>query len=894
MYRSPNVSGYGAGVFRVVDAFKGNSGRNLAKFRHIATNVALLIGALVGAGMSGQVLDQVPSSQRRAEQLTPFGMPEQQGQYPVCTPSEYGDPGADCIPVSPRSPYNPYNDATGSLTGPQGNPMGQPYAPTYPMQREQSEEQQRGMGPRYYAKEPPTEFQRYVAASTGQLLPIFGASLFERVPATFTPNERVAVGPDYLIAPGDELQVTVWGQLNLSRRFVVDRTGAVVLPDVGPVSVAGLNYSQAAGVFKSAMARVYKNFDLNITMGRLHSIQIFVVGEARRPGSYNVSSLSTLVNAIFASGGPSPRGSMRDIQLNRGDKTIRHFDLYDLLLRGDKSHDAQLTPGDVILIPAAGRRVAVGGSVEHAGIYELKDGTTLGEMLRLADGLSPLAAAQQVVLERVSDGAALEVQRIPMTQKGLTTELRNGDIIRLLPVVLRFQNAVTLRGNVADPGRFPWHAGMRLSDLIPDKESLVTRDYWKERNRLGIATPGNLEADASAGDSRPQASENESANNVQHPASGPELASLGSPANASVPPAFREQSRNLQADTSLGAAMAADNVPPIRDFIPRNIVQPSAPEINWEYAAIERMDGGTLASQIIPFKLGNLVLNHDRSQDLPLEPGDVITIFSKADFSVPRAQQAVQVRVEGEVAMAGVYTLLPGETLRQLVARAGGLTRSAYLYGAQFTRESTRREQQKRYDDFVAQLERDMNESAANLSSRVISPQQAATAQTSVAGQRDLIERLRKLPIDGRIVLDMDPSSKGVNSLPDLPLENGDRLYVPSRPSTVNVIGTVFEQATFLYEEDLRVGDYLKKAGGPSRSADRTHMFVVRADGSVVSRSAGAVLFSRAFDALPMHPGDTLVVPTYVNKTTFARNLMDWSQIFSNLALGAAAVNILH
>jgi polysaccharide export outer membrane protein len=279
-----------------------------------------------------------------------------------------------------------------------------------------------------------------------------------------------------------------------------------------------------------------------------------------------------------------------------------------------------LTSGDVILIPAAGRRVAVGGSVEHAGIYELKDGTTLGEMLRLADGLSPLAAAQQVVLERVADGAALEVQRIAMTQKGLTTELRNGDIIRLLPVVLRFQNAVTLRGNVADPGRFPWHAGMRLSDLIPNKESLVTRDYWKERNRLGIATTGNVEADASAGDSKSQASENESANNVQHPASGPELASLGGPPNASVPPAFREQSRNLQGDTSLGAAMAADNVPPIRDFIPRNIVQPSAPEINWEYAAIERMDGGTLASQIIPFKLGNLVLKHDPSQDLPLEP----------------------------------------------------------------------------------------------------------------------------------------------------------------------------------------------------------------------------------------------------------------------------------
>jgi protein involved in polysaccharide export with SLBB domain len=751
------------------------------------------------------------------------------------------------------------------------------------------------MKPAYYAKEPLTEFQRYVAASTGEVLPIFGATLFERVPATFAPNDRVPVSSEYLIAPGDELQVTVWGQLNLSRRFVVDRTGEVVLPDAGPVSVAGLNYSQATAVLKSAIAHVYKNFDLNVALGRLHSIQIFVVGEARRPGSYTISSLSTLVNAIFASGGPSPRGSMRNIQLKRGQKTICSFDLYDLLLRGDKSKDAQLAPGDVILIPSAGPRVAVGGSVEHAGIYELKDGTTLGEMLRLADGLSPLAAIQEAVLDRIAEGAALEVQRIPMTNAGLATDLRNGDIIRLVPVVLKFQNAVTLRGNVANPGRFPWHAGMRLSDLIPNKESLVTRAYWKERNQLGIAEGANTETDFAADGNRRQVPEMESAGSTaQNPTGGTELASLEMYRNSPAQPAFREQSRNLQGDTSLGAATSADNVSPIRDFIPRNIVQPSAPEINWEYAAIERMDGGTLASQIIPFKLGSLVLNHDRSQDLALQPGDVVTIFSKADFSVPRAQQAKQVRVEGEVGMAGVYTLFPGETLRQLVDRAGGLTRSAYLYGAQFTRESTRREQQKRYDDFIAQLERDMNESAANLSSRVISPQQAATAQTSVAGQHDLIERLRKVPIDGRIVLDMDPISRGVKALPDLPLENGDRLYVPSRPSTVNVIGRVFEQATFLYEEDLRVGDYLQKAGGPARSADRSHMFVVRADGSVVSRSTGAVLFSRSFDALPMHPGDTLVVPTYINKTTFTRNLMDWSQIFSNLALGAAAINVLH
>jgi protein involved in polysaccharide export with SLBB domain len=301
-----------------------------------------------------------------------------------------------------------------------------------------------------------------------------------------------------------------------------------------------------------------------------------------------------------------------------------------------------------------------------------------------------------------------------------------------------------------------------------------------------------------------------------------------------------------------------------------------------------------LATRIVPFRLGRVVFAHDSTEDIPLEPGDVITIFSTADFAVPRNQDEKQVRLEGEIAMAGVYTVHPGERLRDVVRRAGGLTRNAYLYGAQFTRESTRREQQKRYSDYLGQLEHELDEAASNLSSRVTSPQQAATAQTSIASQRDLIDRLRKFSMNGRIVLDMEPSSQGVNALPDIPLENGDRLYIPSRPSTVNVIGKVFEQSSFLYQEDLRVGDYLHKAGGPARSADRGHMFVIRADGSVVSRSATSPLFAKSFTGLPIYPGDTLVVPAYINKTTFVRDLMDWTQIFSNLALGAAAINVLH
>jgi polysaccharide export outer membrane protein len=854
-------------------------------------NTTLLYAQALGpasAGSTGQT------------QLNPFGF-FQQGQYPPCTPADYGDPNANCVPINNRSGFGP-TGSYGNLYGanssiPSQNDMSAyPSAYAYPMQQDQNRELPSStLPPARYPKEPPTEFQRFVSASTGQMLPIFGSTLFEQVPATFAPLDRVPVSPDYLISAGDELQLSVWGQVNFTRRFVVDRTGTVMLPEVGPVSVTGLNYTQAAAAFKSAMAHVYKNFDLSVTLGRLHPIEVFVVGEARRPGTYTVSSFSTLVNAIFASGGPSNRGSMREIQLKRGNQTIRDFDLYDLLVRGDKSNDAQLQPGDVILIPPAGARIAVAGSVEHAGIYELKPGTNLRDVLRLASGLSPTAAGQQIILERVSERASLEVQRVPMNNAGLATELHNGDIIRLLPVVPRFANAVVLKGNVADPGRFPWFSGMKISDLIPDKDFLLTRDYWNSRNNIS----GVEQADTNSGTKTEESTQSsgEAEKKTQAPADpsgqGQRLLAFASP-NGVQTPLFREQATNPQSDRSLSAATEGDRVPPVRDFLPRNFVQPSAPDINWQYASIERIDKDTLATRIIPFNLGKLVISHDAAQDLPLEPGDVVTIFSKADFSVPSSQQLKQVRIEGEVQMGGVYTLLPGETLRSLVKRAGGLTQNAYLYGAQFTRDSTRREQQKRYDDFLSQLEREMNESAANLSSRVISPQQAATAPATVASQRDLIERLRKVSMNGRIVLDLVPHSHGLDALPDLPLENGDRLYVPGRPSTVNVIGTVFQQASFLYEEDMRVSDYLKKSGGPSRSADRSHMFVIRADGSVVSRTTGTTaLFARSFDSLPVYPGDTVVVPSFINKGTFARSLMDWSQIFSNLALGTAAVNVL-
>jgi polysaccharide biosynthesis/export protein len=694
-----------------------------------------------------------------------------------------------------------------------------------------------GAAPTHTPSEPPNEFQHFVQSSTGKLLPIYGAWLFDGVPSTFAPLDHIPVTPEYTIGPNDEIDMRVWGQINFNQRFVVDRSGDIFLPQVGRVSVAGLRFAELHDNLKSAMARLYHNFELNVNMGQLRSMQIFIVGQARRPGSYTVSSLSTLVNALFVSGGPSSSGSMREIQLKRAGTRVTTFDLYDLLLNGDKSNDVHLHPGDVIFIPTAGPRVAICGSVQTAAIYEFKPNTSLREALIDAGGLSPVAAAQHAILERIDQHSTLRSDNLELNQEGLRTILQNGDIIQLQSIVPRLEHIVTLRGNVADPVRLPWRPGMKISDIIPDKASLLTRNYWSNRNRL-------------------------------------------------------------EPEPTLTAKNQDQNLPKVDGIVSRPpaseaLVQLVAPDIDWNYAVIERRDPQKLTTQLIPFNLGKVAIDHDPTADLPLQPGDVITVFSQADITTPRAEQTKYVRLEGEIKMAGVYSVEPGEHLRDLVARAGGLSPNAYLYGAQFTRESTKHEQQERYNEFVDQLEREVNQDASTLVGRVTSTEQAATAQASFASQRAMISRLRQAQATGRIVLDLQANSEKLTDLPNIPLENGDRLFIPAIPSTVNVVGTVYNQSAFLYNSDLRLAEYLHDSGGPTRFGDKNHIFVIRADGSVISKDTRSGLFSGSFDSVRMYPGDSIVVPANTSKVTRVRSFLDWSQVISNFGLGAAAINVL-
>ena len=333
----------------------------------------------------------------------------------------------------------------------------------------------------------PTEFQNLIANSTGKNLPLFGASLFRQPPSTFAPLNLVPVTPDYVIGPGDQLLVQIWGQVTLNSRLTVDRSGSIYIPQVGAIQVAGVPFAQLQASLKKQVGRVFRNFDLNVSMGQLRSIQVFVVGQAHRPGSFTISSLSTLTNALFASGGPTPQGSERHIQLKRGGSLVVDFDLYDLLLHGNKTNDVQLLPGDVIFIPPVGPQIAVAGSVNAPAIYELKSkgDTTVGDALTLAAGMTNVASGLNVKIERVYEHRMRSMIEVALDDQGRSTVVQDGDLLELTAIAGQYKDAITLRGNVANPGRYTWKPGMRVLDLIPDKDALITRDYWLKRSQLG-------------------------------------------------------------------------------------------------------------------------------------------------------------------------------------------------------------------------------------------------------------------------------------------------------------------------------------------------------------------------------------------------------------------------
>lgn len=654
-----------------------------------------------------------------------------------------------------------------------------------------------------------TEFQRFVQSATGRALPLFGYNLFNN-PAQYAPVLSAPVPDSYILGPGDELVVQTFGLVDVAERLVIDRDGRVSIPKVGPLVLAGLPVAQAEKALSTHIGKVFQNFTLSLSIGRVRSLEVFVVGQARKPGKHVVSGLSTLVNALFETGGPNANGSLRQVQLRRGGKIIANVDLYQFLTQGDLSGDAKLQSGDVIVIPPVGPRAALLGTLNAPAIYELKPGESIQSILNLSGGLPALAAPQKAQLERLNAQRDIPryVEDFALDTQGLQRPLQDGDMLTVFQISPQIDSVVTLQGHVAAPMRYNFKPGMKVSDLLSDPRLLITSGYWQQVNAGN--NPGKL------------------------------------------------------------------------------------PVVNFDYATIKRLNRQTLRTELITFNLGQAIAQNPAA-NLTLQSGDIITVYSSADVALPIEKRLQQVTLEGEVNIPGTYQLLPGETLPELIRRAGGLTSNAFLYAASFTRESTRQQQQENLDKTLRRAEADLaNQTSTLLQNQNAKDQTAIQAQIEL--QKQQLERLRSLKASGRVALEVGPQAQ---QLPGIKLENGDRISIPTSPDFVGVQGEVLAENAFLHRPGDTVGSYLERAG-VTRDADLDNLMLIRANGSVESAALQGGLFGWASDLKnrSVYPGDTLFVPTKVDRRTgytrFIEGAKDWTSILYQLGLGAAAIKTLN
>lgn len=768
----------------------------------------------------------------------------------------------------------------------------------------------------------PSEFQKFVETATGRLLPVFGSRFFIDAANAYSPVDNVPVSADYTVGPGDEIVLRAWGSIDVDYRSTVDRNGMLNLPKIGSFSVAGVKAADLEKNLRAQIGRLYTNFNLSVSLGQLRGVKVFVVGPAQRPGVYTLASQSTLLSAVVMAGGPAPNGSMRKVLLRRNGQVISELDLYEFLVQGDKSKDVQLAAGDVIVFQPAGPRVALTGALDTPAIYELKaPQEPVREVLRYSGGKPLLANPNMAQLERIDASqpkAARFVEEFRLDGDGLQKPLRDGDVLTLLEISPQFANAVTLRGHVAQPLRYPYTPGMRIRDLIPDRDALISPDFYRRKNLLvqvigddeGRRTEGNRDTTgdmprsrmAGGNDINGGGTRTGGANTDLNPNAYPYPNSSlnGNRTDDVTALAYANRRGNDDANTGVAAGGRGERTrrsdEQDRGAAPRKIPKPLFDDLNWEYAVIERLNPKDLSTELIPFNLGKAVLQGDEANNLALMPGDVVTIYSQKDIRVPVSRQTRLVSLEGEVASPGVYQLQPGDTLKTLIVRAGGFTPQAYLYGLEFSREETRQRQRENLKAALARLETlasvQAARDAANLRSDPVGS--AAAGVASAAATNAQLSRLRTLQPNGRIALELDPDTTTLAALPDVPMEAGDRVIVPPRPGFVTVAGAVANDNAFLWKPGRTAGQYLKLAGA-DEAADPANSFILRADGTVTRAGDKHGFFgSDTIDSQPMYPGDALIVPNQLDFETWGRavmrNLKDFAQIFSGFGIGVASL----
>jgi polysaccharide biosynthesis/export protein len=719
----------------------------------------------------------------------------------------------------------------------------------------------------------------------------FGYDLFDQRVSTFAPVTNVPVPADYVVGPGDELDVQLYGTQNRNLMLIVGRDGRVQFPELGPVNVAGQTFNAVKSSLEARVARQMIGTRASVSMGDTRSIRVFVLGEAKRPGSYTISGLGTITSALFAAGGVRPVGSLRNIELKRQGVLVRRLDLYDMLIRGNTTDDSKLLPGDVIFIPPVGPTVAVDGEVRRPAIYETRNGTSIAEVVELAGGLAPEADNANAALTRIDSAQHRVVLRVDLSGPGAKNQtILNGDMLRVSRLRPTLDAGVLVEGYVYATGAFAYHDGMRLSDVLRSVDDLrpnadihyllIRRELPPDRRIVVTSADlaAALKAPGSSADVRLFARDRITVFDLQ------------SSRDRVIQPLLDELKlqSNIQRPTEVvrieGRAKVPGQYPLEADMTVRDLVRAGGSLTDAAYGGTAELsryrvvNGESRQTELMQVDLA-AALRGDPASNIRLEPFDTLSIKEVQAWGTQE-----EVTLRGEVRFPGKYPVKRGETLRSVVSRAGGLSDFAFADGAVFTRKELREREQKQLDLLAVRMQNDI--AFVALQGAAANQSQAGTALS--VGQ-SLMTQLKQTKAVGRLVINLAATMRApVGSGTDVILRDGDELLVPRFQQEVTVIGEVQTVTSHLYRSSLARDDYIGMSGGETRRADHRRIYVVRANGSVVTTGGNRWYHSAN---VPIKPGDTIVVPLDAEHMPLLPLWQAVTQIIYNVAIAAAAVH---
>lgn len=746
----------------------------------------------------------------------------------------------------------------------------------------------------------------------------FGYDLFAGDPSTFAPVTEIPVPADYTMGPGDVLRIQLWGKENQNFELPVSRDGTISFPDSGPLSVAGLSFDEAREQIRTRVSEQYIGVQASVSLGELRSMRVFVLGEARNPGSYTVSSLSTITNALYVSGGIKQTGSLRNVQHKRDGKLLGTLDLYELLLKGDSRNDNRLQAGDVIFIPPVGKRVGIEGEVYRPALYELDDESSLEQLVSMAGGLTPQAYPQRINIERTNEDFLRIIAEADYTShNGRKAPIQAGDRITIPSIADITGQYVEVQGAAARTGKFAWIPGMRVSsliknldaDLLPvaDKQYAAVVRTDPENDTISVLNLQLREAVRNPGgqqDLQLQEKDRllffsdagkvdiESEADLAHQPDGKAKADEVSASDtftreklfepviqrlkAQASPTRPQQTIAISGPVRYPGEYPLPATQRLEDAIfVAGGLKDSASLYQGEIARYTVDENGVGQTRILNVNLADAMAGRS---NIELQSRDRVLIKSIPEFAKTRT-----IELKGEVRYPGIYTFRDGETLKDVLQRAGGLTENAFPRGAVFTREKLRQLEAQRLREAEERLQGDL------LGVQLEGDNFGGQTSQRIQQVEDLLEDVQNSRPVGRMVIDLAAVVSDENYQP-IRLQEGDSLTIPTIPQAVSVFGEVQFPTSHLHQQGLTVDDYLERSGGPTRQADEDRVYVVKADGSVMLPERSRWFGGRSQQ---LQPGDTIIMPIDVDRLNQLELWTNVSQIVYQMALGAAAVGNL-